>query len=70
MRARRSEPQKISITRDVVTIPPVAERVMPDGIGYIKSDTLVKKLIDYIPRQQYDELDKTAAKLLRDQPAA
>jgi len=36
----------------------------------IKSDTIVKKLIDYIPRQQYEELDKTAAKVLRDQPAA
>ncbi|MDB5293950.1 MAG: MoxR-like ATPase [Phycisphaerales bacterium] len=36
----------------------------------IRSDTIVKKLIDFIPRQQYDELDKTTAKLLRDQPAA
>jgi len=36
----------------------------------IKPDTIVKKLIDFIPRQQYDELDKTAAKMMRDQPAA
>jgi len=36
----------------------------------VKSDTIVKKLIEHIPRQQYDELDKNAAKLLRDQPAA
>jgi MoxR-like ATPase len=36
----------------------------------VKSDTIVKKLIEHIPRQQYEELDKTAAKLLRDQPAA
>jgi MoxR-like ATPase len=36
----------------------------------MKSDTIVKKLIDFIPRQQYDELDKTTAKMLRDQPAA
>ena len=36
----------------------------------IRSDAIVKRLIDYIPRQQYDELDKTTAKLLRDQPAA
>jgi MoxR-like ATPase len=36
----------------------------------IKSDTIVKKLIDAIPRQQYDELDASAAKMLRDQPAA
>jgi hypothetical protein len=36
----------------------------------IKSDAIVKRLMEYIPRQQYDELDRTAAKLLRDQPAA
>src|SRR4051812_38787818 len=37
----------------------------------IKSDSIVKKLIDFIPRQQYDELDRAgASKLLRDQPAA
>jgi MoxR-like ATPase len=36
----------------------------------IKSDTIVKKLIDFIPRQQYDELDKTTAKLMRGTGAA
>jgi MoxR-like ATPase len=36
----------------------------------IKSDTIVKKLMEHIPRQQYDELDASAAKMLRDQPAA
>ena len=30
----------------------------------IRSDTIVKKLIDYIPRQQYDELDRTTARLV------
>src|SRR5437588_9716086 len=36
----------------------------------IKSDAIVKKLMEHIPRQQYDELDASAAKMLRDQPAA
>src|SRR5207248_6893906 len=36
----------------------------------VRSDDIVKKLIAHIPRQQYDELDKTTAKMLRDQPAA
>ena len=36
----------------------------------IKSDAIVRKLMDAIPRQQYDELDASAAKMLRDQPAA
>jgi MoxR-like ATPase len=36
----------------------------------IKSDTLVRKLMEFIPRQEYDELDKQTARMLRDQPAA
>ena len=36
----------------------------------IKSDAIVKKLIEYVPRQQYDELDKTTAKLMRGAGAA
>src|SRR6478672_2716409 len=36
----------------------------------IKSDSIVKKLMEFIPRQQYDELDRSMAKMLRDQPAA
>jgi MoxR-like ATPase len=36
----------------------------------IKSDAIVQKLIDTIPRQQYDDMDKTTAKMLKDQPAA
>jgi MoxR-like ATPase len=36
----------------------------------IKSDQLVKKLIEYIPRQQYDEKDSAAARLIKGAPAA
>ncbi|HVT89141.1 MAG TPA: MoxR family ATPase [Tepidisphaeraceae bacterium] len=36
----------------------------------IKSDVIVRKLIDHIPRQQYDQLDATVARMLPDQPAA
>jgi len=35
----------------------------------IKSDTIARKLIDFIPRQQYDELDRTTARLVKEQPA-
>jgi len=34
----------------------------------IKSDTIVRKLIDSIPRQQYDELDRSTARMVRQQP--
>ena len=42
VRARRAEPQKIVITRDTVNIPPVADKMLEDGVGYIKVDTLTK----------------------------
>src|SRR5579859_8127178 len=42
VRARRAEPQKMSITRDVVSVPPVADKMMDDGIGYVKAEALTK----------------------------
>jgi len=37
-----AEPQKISITRAIVPIPPVTDKEMEDGIGYIKIEALTK----------------------------
>jgi carboxyl-terminal processing protease len=42
VRARRAEPQKMSVTRDVISVPPVSEKMLEDGIGYIKVDALTK----------------------------
>jgi carboxyl-terminal processing protease len=42
VRARRAEPQKIVLTRDVVAIPTAMEKLMEDGVGYIKVDTFTK----------------------------
>ena len=42
VRARRAEPQKLTITRDVVSIPTATEKVIEDGVGYIKADTFSK----------------------------
>lgn len=42
VRARRAEPQKLTITREVVAIPTVSEKMMDDGVGYIKADTFTK----------------------------
>jgi carboxyl-terminal processing protease len=42
VRARRAEPQKVVITRDVISIPPVADKMIEDGIGYIKIEALTK----------------------------
>jgi len=42
VRARRAEPQKMTITRDVVSIPPVSDKMLEEGIGYVKVDALTK----------------------------
>jgi carboxyl-terminal processing protease len=42
VRARRAEPQKLVITRDLVVIPPVADKMMDDGIGDIQVDAFTK----------------------------
>jgi len=42
VRARRAEPQKIVITRDMVSVPPVADKMVEDGVGYIQVDAFTK----------------------------
>ena len=40
--ARRAEPQKTVITRDIVNVPPVADKMVEDGIGYVQVDAINK----------------------------
>jgi carboxyl-terminal processing protease len=42
VRARRAEPQKTVITRDIVNVPPVTDKMVEDGIGYIQVDAVNK----------------------------
>jgi carboxyl-terminal processing protease len=42
VRARRAEPQKVVITREVETIPAVTDKMMEDGIGYLKAAALTR----------------------------
>jgi len=42
VRARRSEPEKVVITRDVVTIPPVSDKMLADNVGEIQVDAFTK----------------------------
>jgi len=42
VRARRAEPQKIVIGRDVTPVPPVTDKQMDDGIGYVKAQALTR----------------------------
>jgi len=62
-------------TEDIrqVAIPVLRHRIVTNFNAEaegVRSDTIVKKLIDFIPRQQYDDLDGQMTKLMRDQPAA
>lgn len=42
VRARRAEPQKLVITRDMITVPPVADKMVEDGVGYLQVDAFTK----------------------------
>ena len=42
VRARRAEPQKMTVTRDVVNFPPVSDKMLEEQIGYIKADIINK----------------------------
>jgi len=62
VRARRAEPQKVSITRDVVAIPPVSDKMMDDSsIGYIKAEALTKGKAQEIAAK-VKALEKSGAK--------
>ena len=61
VRARRAEPQKVSITRDVVGVPPVNDKMMDDGIGYIKVEALTKGKSQEIA-SKIKSLEKSGAK--------
>ena len=38
VRPRKAEPQKLTITRNNITYPPVSDKTLEEGIGYIKVD--------------------------------
>jgi carboxyl-terminal processing protease len=63
VRARRAEPQKIVITRDLVTVPPVTDKMVEDGIGYIRVDGFPKGKTQEIANK-VKALQKSGAKKL------
>jgi carboxyl-terminal processing protease len=63
VRARRAEPQKMTITRAIVSIPPVSDKMMEDGIGYIKVDALNNGKAQEIAAR-IKSLEKSGAKKL------
>jgi carboxyl-terminal processing protease len=64
VRARsRGEPQKVVITRDIVAIPPVTDKMVEDGIGYIQVDAFTSGKTQEIANK-VKALQKAGAKKL------
>ena len=61
VRARKAEPQKVVITRDIVGVPPVTDKMMEDGIGYLKVEALTKGKSQEIA-SKIKSLEKSGAK--------
>src|ERR1700691_1402709 len=66
VRPRRAEPQKILITRDAVTIPPVSDKMLADNVGYIKVDAFPEGKSEEITAKIRELQKQGATKLLLD----
>jgi carboxyl-terminal processing protease len=66
VRPRKAEPQKIVITRDVVTIPPVIEKMLADNVGYIEVDAFPEGKSQEIAGKIRDLQKQGAKKLVLD----
>ena len=63
VRARRAQPDKVVITRDVVNIPPVTDKMVSDGIGEVHVDAFTKGKSQEIANK-IKTLEKDGAKKL------
>lgn len=66
VRPRRAEPEKIVITRDMVTIPPVADKMLADNVGYIRVDAFPAGKSQEIASKIRDVQKQGAKKLVLD----
>ena len=63
VRPLKAEPTKTAVTREIVSDPPVSDKMLEDGIGYIKIDDFPKGRTQEIA-SKLKELEKTGAKKL------
>jgi carboxyl-terminal processing protease len=66
IRTRKIEPQKITIVREVVTLPAVQEQAMADSVGYIKAQVLSKGKAEDIANKIKSLQRQGAKKLILD----
>ena len=63
VRPRKAEPTRTAVTREIVSDPPVSDKMLEDGIGYIKIDDFPKGRAQEVAAK-LKELEKTGAKKL------
>jgi carboxyl-terminal processing protease len=61
VRARKAEPQKVVITRDIVNLPATSEKMLDESIGYVKVEALPKGRTQEIATK-IKSLEKSGAK--------
>jgi len=66
VRARKAEPQKLTVTRDVVNVSPANAKTLETGIGYIKIDALNKGKAQEVAAKIKDLQHAGAKKLILD----
>ncbi len=66
VRPRRPEPQKIVVTRDIVAIPPVSEKMLADNVGYIQVDAFPEGKSQEVAARIADLQKQGAKKLVLD----
>jgi carboxyl-terminal processing protease len=66
VRPRKAEPQKITITREIVSIPPVTEKMLADNTGYIQVDGFPEGESQDIANKIRDLQKQGATKLVLD----
>jgi carboxyl-terminal processing protease len=66
VRARRSEPLKVTITRELVPTPPVTDKMFDSNIGYIRAEVLTKGKAQEIAAKIKNLQKQGAKKLILD----
>jgi carboxyl-terminal processing protease len=63
---RKPEPQKLTLTRAIITNPPVESRMLPDSLGYVKVSTLGTGKVKEVSTALADLQKQGAKKIILD----
>ena len=66
VRARKAEPVKVTVIREVENIPPATDKILENSIGYVKTDTLEKGKAQEVAAKIKTEEKNGAKKIILD----